>query len=79
MKGMHRGYTKWYALFPLDAYSISFDFSLPLTERQFRAYLRKWEGVNRLTGVQIWHEGRRMTMLSKQWEHIARHYYECIL
>ena len=45
----------WYAHFPLDAYALGpFRFKKPLSEREFRTYLREWEGIKRLTGVGIW-------------------------
>jgi len=35
----------WYALFPNDPYAIGpFRFERPISEREFRAYLRWWEG-----------------------------------
>lgn len=39
---------RWWVHFPNDAYSMTFDLDEPMTEREFRAYLREWEGVDRL-------------------------------
>ncbi len=46
----------WYALFPMDAYALGpFRFEMTITEKQFKKYLRKWEGVKRLPrSIQIW-------------------------
>jgi len=45
----------WYALFPLDAYALSFRFEAPLSRRQAIARIREWEGVARLPrNVQVW-------------------------
>ena len=46
----------WYALFPADAYALGpFRFEVEMTEKDFRKYLREWEGVKRLPEkVQVW-------------------------
>jgi hypothetical protein len=53
---MGRHSKKWYCKFPLDAYALGpWDFEYPITEAEFREYIRKWEGVKRLPrGFQCW-------------------------
>jgi len=46
----------WYAKFPSDAYAIGpFRFEKPVTEREARAYVRRWDKLTRLPrGTQVW-------------------------
>lgn len=47
---------KWYCHFPADAYAMGpWEFETPITEAEFRTYVRKWEGVKRLPiGFECW-------------------------
>ena len=39
---------RWWVHFWGAVYSNNFDFSTPISEKEFRVYLRKWLGVTRL-------------------------------